>query len=87
MSAGVIGDKCDSQNIISVGQCCLRSVGVIEHDGFFIVSFIRESRVVLCCCAGIKLFFGCFKCDYFFVRWVMIHASDSVMFILVEDFG
>ena len=54
MSVDVIGDKYDSQNVISVGQCCVRSAGVIEYDGFFIVLFIRESGVVLCCCAGIK---------------------------------
>ena len=58
MSVGVIGDKCDSQNVISVGQCCVGSVGVIEHDGFFIVLFIRELGVVLCYCADVKLFFA-----------------------------
>ena len=28
----------------------------MEHDGFFIALFIRGLGVVLCCCAGIKLF-------------------------------
>ena len=56
MSVGVIGDKCDRQNVISVGQGYVGSVGVNEYDGFFIVSFIRELGVVLCCCAGIKFF-------------------------------
>ena len=67
MSVGAIGDKCYSWNVISIGQCCVGSVNVIEHDGFFIVSLIRELGVVLCCCAGIKVFFECYKRDYFFV--------------------
>ena len=87
MSVGVIGDKCDSRNVDSVGQCCVRSAGVIEHDGFFIVSFIREFGVVLRCCAGIKVVFDCYECDYFFVSCVIICARDGVMFVLVEDLG
>ena len=85
MSVGVIGDKCDVQNVISVDQCCVGSVGVIEYDGFFIVLFIRELGGGLCNCAGIKVFFGCYERDYFFVGWVMIRAGNGVMFILVED--
>ena len=87
MSVGVIGDQRDSRNVISVGQFCVRSVGIIEHNGFFIVSFIRELGGGLCNCAGIKVFFGCYKRDYFFVGWVMICAGSGVMFILVEDLG
>ena len=56
MSVGVIGDRCDSRNVISVGQCCVGSVGVIEHDGFFISRLSENWRVRLCCCAGIKVF-------------------------------
>ena len=81
MSVGVIGDKCDNVNAISVIKCCVGSVGVGEHDGFFIVSFIRKLGVVLCYCAGITLFFGCYKHDYFFVDWV--YAGDCGMSILV----
>ena len=87
MTVGVSGDKCDSRNVISGGQGCVESVDFIEHDGIFIVLFIRELGVVLCCCAGIRWFVGCYERDYFFIGWVMIRASGSVMLILVEDLG
>ena len=85
MSVGVIGNKCDRRNVISVDRRRVESVGFIEHDGFFIVSFIRELGVVLCCCAGIKVFLGCYERDYIFVGW--IRDGDGVMIILVEDLG
>ena len=85
MSVGVIGDRCDSRNVISVGQCCVGSVGVIEHDGFFIVSFIRElgGRTVLLCWD--QSVWGCYERSDFFVGWIC--AGDGVMFTLVEDLG
>ena len=86
MSVGVIGYTCDSLKVISVVKYCVGSVcEVIEHDGFFIILFIRGVGVILCCCAGIRLFLGCYEHDYFFVGWVC--AGDGVMFILAEDLG
>ena len=76
---------------VSVGMsplsCYVGSVGVIEHDVFFIVSFTRELGVVLCCCACIYFVFDCYEHDYFFVGWVIICAENDVIFILVEDLG
>ena len=46
MSDGVIGDKCDRLNAISIGQGYVGSVGFNEHDGLVIVSFIGELGVV-----------------------------------------
>ena len=85
MDVDVIGDTCDKVNVISVVKGWVRIAGVGEHDGFFIISFIRELGIVLCCCTGIKLMSGCYEQDYFFVDWVMIRAGGGDVNVAVVN--